>query len=143
MKIKIGPVEVEQDPIKDELLFPEYKESAKLVDRYLSEKGKVLDFTVKNLIAGKTVKMIRDFVITIVGGIIFTGWCLYVFWVSKDSFVWKEMSLHTVITVVLQALLIFFICFLPAGLVGGGLKTASKIKELSGKKKKKTDDEEE
>ena len=37
MKIKLGPVEIEQDPIKDELLYNEYKESPKIVEKYLVE----------------------------------------------------------------------------------------------------------
>ena len=37
MRIKLGPVEIEQDPIKDDLLYNEYKESPKTVEKYLEE----------------------------------------------------------------------------------------------------------
>ena len=45
MKFKIGPVEV---------LFAEYKKSPKNVEKYLAEKSKFIDLTLKNLLAGKT-----------------------------------------------------------------------------------------
>lgn len=32
MKIKLGPVEIEQDGLKDEVLYNEYKESPKTVE---------------------------------------------------------------------------------------------------------------
>ena len=32
MRIKLGPVEIEQDPIKDDVLYNEYKESPKTVE---------------------------------------------------------------------------------------------------------------
>ena len=136
MKIKLGPVEVEQDAIKDETLYEEYKKSPKEVEKYLAQRSKQLDLTLQSLITGKTVKAIRDFIFTIIGGIIFAAWSIYVFYVSKDAFVWKEMNFNTVVSVILQALLIIVICFLPAALVGGGLKTSEKIRNMQEKKKK-------
>ena len=126
MRIKIGPVEIEQDSIKDEILFNEYKESPKNVEKYLVEKSKFYDLTLKNLIAGKTMRMIKNFFISIAGTIFFVGWSLYVFYISKDSFVWKEMNLETALSVVLQALLIIGICFLPLGLLAGYIKLTSR-----------------
>lgn len=136
MKIKIGPIEVEQDALKDEVLFNEYKNSPKEFEKYLNEKSKFLDITLKNIIAGKTMKMIRDFVLTIVAGIVFTGWSLYVFYISKDSFVWKEMNLETAVSVALQSLLIIGICFLPVILVGGFIKITGLIAARKVKQKK-------
>ena len=128
MRIKLGPVEIEQDPIKDDVLYNEYKESPKTVEKYLAEKSKFLDLSLKNIIAGKTMKMIIDFVFTIAGGIAFVGWALYVFYISKDSFVWKEMSLETFFSVILQAILIIAICFLPVILVTGCFMLTKRIR---------------
>ena len=128
MRIKLGPVEIEQDPIKDDVLYNEYKESPKTVEKYLAEKSKFLDLSLKNIIAGKTMKMIIDFVFTIAGGIAFVGWALYVFYISKDSFVWKEMSLETFFSVILQAILIIVICFLPVILVTGCFMLTRRIR---------------
>ena len=128
MRIKLGPVEIEQDPIKDDVLYNEYKESPKTVEKYLAEKSKFLDLSLKNIIAGKTMKMIIDFVFTIAGGIAFVGWALYVFYISKDSFVWKEMSLETFFSVILQAILIIVICFLPVILVAGCFMLTRRIR---------------
>lgn len=119
MKIKLGPLEVEQDALKDEILYPEYKESPEKVEKYLAEKSKVLDMTLKNTIAGKTVGMIIESILTLVGGIFFVGWSVYVFYTSRDVFIWKEFTLGTAITFFLQALLIMFICFLPVFLIAG------------------------
>lgn len=127
MKIKLGPVEIEQDPIKDELLYNEYKESPKIVEKYLVEKSKYFDLTLKNIIAGKTMKMIRDTVFSIAGSVAFVGWIIYVFYVSKDSFVWKEISPEATFLVVVQALLIIGICFLPVLLVVGCFTVKNKI----------------
>ena len=80
MKLKIGPVEIEQDSIKDEILFNEFKESPKEVEKYLLEKSKYFDLTLKNTIAGKTMKMITDFAMGLAGGIFFLGWSFYVFY---------------------------------------------------------------
>ena len=135
MKIRIGPVEVEQNPIQDETLFNEYKESPEVVEKYLVEKSKFLDLTLKNTIAGKTMKMIRDFFYTLVGSVAFIGWAVYVFYVSKDAFVWEEMSPETAISVFLQALLVIFICFLPVMIITGLVKAASKISSLRNKVK--------
>ena len=128
MRIKLGPVEIEQDPIKDDVLYNEYKESPKTVEKYLAEKSKFLDLSLKNIIAGKTMKMIIDFVFTIAGGIAFVGWALYVFYISKDSFVWKEMGLETFFSVILQAILIIVICFLPVILVAGCFMLTRRIR---------------
>ena len=122
MKIKIGPIEVEQDAIKDEVLYNEYKQSPKDVEKYLNVKSKVLDLTMKNVIAGKTMKMIFEFVFSIIGSVVFGAWSIFVFYTSKDAFVWKEMNLQTAFSVLLQALLIIFICFLPVILLGGFYK---------------------
>ena len=73
-------------------------------------------------------KMIIDFVFTIAGGIAFVGWALYVFYISKDSFVWKEMSLETFFSVILQAILIIAICFLPVILVTGCFMLTKRIR---------------
>ena len=94
MKIKIGPIEIEQESVADNVLFEEYKKSEKDVTKYLEEKSKFFDLTLKNIIAGKTMKMIRDFIFTIIGGVVFIGWSIYVFYISKDSFVWNEMNLR-------------------------------------------------
>ena len=126
MKIKIGPVEVEQDSINDEVLFDRYKKEPKEVQKYLVEKSKYYDLTLKNIIAGKTMNMIKNFVISIAALIFFTGWSLYVFYVSKDAFTWQEMNLESTMTFILEALLILAICFLPVGLVAGFLKFVSK-----------------
>ena len=122
MKIKLGPIEVEQDVIKDESLFEVYKDSPKDVEKYFEEKSKILDLTLKNIIGGKTMKMIRDFVFTMIAGIAFIGWSGYVFYVSKEVFVWEELTVETAITLFLQALMIIFICFLPVIIVGGFFK---------------------
>ena len=135
MKIKIGPVEVEQDPIKDEVLFGHYKESPKEVEKYLDEKSKFLDLTIKNLIAGRTVKMIKDFIFSLVASVVFIGWSLYVFYVSKDAFVWEKLDLQTTFYILLQALLIIAICFLPVILIGGFIKLVSKLTERKTRKK--------
>ena len=122
MKIKIGPIEVEQDVVKDEALFEVYKNSPKDVEKYFEEKSKILDLTLKNIIGGKTMKMIRDFVFTLIAGIAFIGWSGYVFYVSKEVFVWEELTIGTAITLFLQALMIIFICFLPVIIIGGFIK---------------------
>lgn len=128
MKIKLGPVEIEQDPIKDELFFDEYKKSPKAVEKYLEEKSKLFDLSLKNIIAGRTTRLIMDAAFSIAGGVAFVGWIIYVFYVSKDSFVWEELGPQTVLSVLLQALLILFICFLPVILIGVGFLIRAKVK---------------
>ena len=122
MKVKIGPVEIEQDSIKDEVLFEKYKKDPKHVQKYLEEKSKVFDLTLKHLIGGKTMKMVKDSAYAIITGIFFVGWSLYIFYVSKDSFTWEELTLESTLTFILQAFLILGICFLPVGLVAGFFK---------------------
>ena len=139
MKIKLGPVEIEQDGLKDEVLYNEYKESPKTVEKYLGEKSKYFDLTIKNLIAGKTLKTIKNFIISVASWVFFVAWSLYVFWESKDAFVWNEFSLETIFGVLLQALLILGICFLPVVLVEGFFKLTSVI---SGRKKPVTENQE-
>ena len=134
MKLKIGPVEIEQEAIKDEVLFNEFKESPKMVEKYLDEKSKYFDLALKNTIDGKTMKMIRDFALGLVGGVFFLGWSFYVFYESKDLINWNEISLETALEGLMIALLILFICFLPIILVGGFLKITS---YFSVRKKKK------
>ena len=126
MKIKIGPVEVEQDSIKDEVLFDRYIKEPKEVQKYLAEKSKYLDLSLKHLLAGKTMKMIRDSAFALAAGIFFVGWSLYVFYVSKDSFAWEELTFESTVTFILQAFLILGICFLPVGLVTGFFKLLSR-----------------
>ena len=126
MKIKIGPVEIEQDSIKDEVLFAYYKESPKEVEKFLVEKSKFYDLTLKNIVAGKTMKMIRNFAFSIAGIVFFVGWSLYVFYASKDYFVWDKLSLDTAISVFLQAMLILGICLLPVGLIAIYMKLVSR-----------------
>ena len=125
MKIKIGSIEIEQESLSDEILFKEYEKSQKDVEGYLEEKSKFFDLTLKNIIAGKTMKMIRDFIFAIIGGVVFIGWSVYVFYVSKDAFVWNEMNLETIIYIFLQALLLIFICLLPVILISGFLKRSA------------------
>ena len=139
MKIKLGPVEIEQDGLKDEVLYNEYKESPKTVEKYIGEKSKYFDLTIKNLIAGKTLKTIKNFIISVASWIFFVAWSLYVFWESKDAFVWNEFSLETIFGVLLQSLLILGICFLPVVLVEGFFKLTSVI---SGRKKPVTENQE-
>ena len=127
MKIKLGPIEIEQESVSDEILLNEFKKSKKDVEEYLEEKSKFFDLTLKNIIGGKTVKMIKDFVFTIIGGIAFIGWSVYVFYISKDAFVWNEMDLGTIIYIFLQALLIIFICLLPVLLISGFLQIVNAI----------------
>ena len=127
MKIKIGPIEIEQDSLKDEILYSEYKKSPKDVEKYLVEKSKFFDLTLKNTIAGKTMKMIKNFVFSIASAVFFVGWSLYVFYVSKDAFVWKQMSMDTVVSATLQALLILCICFLPLILINGFIALSSVV----------------
>ena len=134
MKLKIGPVEIEQEAIKDEVLFNEFKESPKMVEKYLDEKSKYFDLALKNTIDGKTMKMIRDFALGLVGGVFFLGWSFYVFYELKDLINWNEISLETALEGLMIALLILFICFLPIILVGGFLKITS---YFSARKKKK------
>ena len=141
MKVKIGPVEIEQDAIKDEILYNEYKESPKTVEKYLAEKSKFYDMTLKHIIAGKTTKMVRDFIFTIAGGVLFTGWVLYVLYISRDAFVWKEISLNTAFTVIMEVLLMMVVCFMPAGLVGGCLKLFSMFNSRRAAKKAKPEAE--
>ncbi|MBP3891672.1 MAG: hypothetical protein J6D29_05815 [Solobacterium sp.] len=131
MKIKIGPVEVEQDEINDATLFDKYQESPKEVEKYLVEKSRFYDLTLRNIIAGRTTRMVRDAIFTIIGGVFFTGWSLYVFYISKDAFEWQGMTLTTAISILLQALLVMGICFLPVVLIGGFLKI---LKYFSSKK---------
>lgn len=135
MKLKIGPIEIDHDPIKDEVLFAAFKESPKDVDKYLAERSKFFDLALRNLIAGRTMRMIRDFIYTLFGGAVFIGWSIYVFFVSKDAFVWKELSLENVIYILLQAFLVIFVCLLPIILIGGFLKSASMLALLGLKKK--------
>ncbi len=139
MKIKLGPVEIEQDGLKDEVLYNEYKESPKTVEKYLDEKSKYFDLTIKNLIAGQTLKTIKNFIVSVASWVFFVAWSIYVFWESKDAFVWNEFSLETIFGVLLQALLILGICFLPVVLVEGFFKLASVI---SGRKKPVTENQE-
>ena len=82
-------------------------------------------------------KMIRDFIFTIIGGVAFIGWSAYVFYVSKDAFIWKETDLGGIIYILFQALLIIFICLLPVMLISGFIQAITKISEKisSGKKK--------
>lgn len=134
MKIKLGPIEIEQESLSDELLLNEYKKSKEDVEEYLEEKSKYFDLTLKNIIGGKTVKMIKDFVLTIIGGVVFVGWSIYVFYISKDAFVWKEMNLETTFYILIQALLIIFICLLPVMLISGFLQIVNKISSLKDKK---------
>lgn len=134
MKIKLGPIEIEQESLSDELLLNEYKKSKEDVEKYLEEKSKYFDLTLKNIIGGKTVKMIKDFVLTIIGGVVFVGWSIYVFYISKDAFVWKEMNLETTFYILIQALLIIFICLLPVMLISGFLQIVNKISSLKDKK---------
>jgi hypothetical protein len=122
MKLKIGPVEIEQDSIKDDILFNEFKESPKEVEKYLLEKSKYFDLTLKNTIAGKTMKMITDFALGLAGGIFFLGWSFYVFYSSRDVFVWQEMNVSTAFSVFLGSLMILFICLLPVILILSFLK---------------------
>ena len=122
MKLKIGPVEIEQDSIKDEILFNEFKESPNEVEKYLLEKSKYFDLTLKNTIAGKTMKMITDFAMGLAGGIFFLGWSFYVFYSLRDVFVWQEMNLSTAFSVLLESLMIIFICLLPVILIMGFMK---------------------
>ena len=122
MKLKIGPVEIEQDSIKDEILFNEFMESPKEVEKYLLEKSKYFDLTLKNTIAGKTMKMITDFAMGLAGGIFFLGWSFYVFYSLRDVFVWQEMNLSTAFSVLLESLMIIFICLLPVILIMGFMK---------------------
>lgn len=126
MKIKIGPVELEQDPIKDEVLFNDYKESPKTVEKYLAEKSKYFDMTLKNILVGKTMRAVRNFLLSVAGTVFFVGWSLYVFYISKEHFVWKEPSLQNTINVILQALLILGICLFPVAFLGGFFKLSSK-----------------
>ena len=126
MKIKIGPVEIEQDSLKDEILYNEYKKSPKDVEKYLVEKSKFFDLTLKNTIAGKTMKMIKNFIFSIASAVFFVGWSLYVFYVSKDAFEWKQMSMDTVVSATLQALFILCICFLPLILINGYIALTSR-----------------
>ncbi len=119
MKLKIGPIEIEQDSIKDDLLFNEYKKSPKEVEKYLLEKSKYFDLALKNTIAGKTMKTITDFALSLAGGVFFLAWSFYVFYSSRDLFVWKEMDLASAFFVLLEALLIIGICLLPVALSGG------------------------
>ena len=125
MKLKIGPVEIEQEAMKDDVLFNEFKESPKLVGKYLEEKSKYFDLALKNTIDGKTMKMIRDFALGLVGGVFFLGWSFYVFFESKDLFEWNGMTLGTALAGLMTALLVLFICFLPVILVGGFMKVAA------------------
>ena len=134
MKIKLGPIEIEQESLSDELLLNEYKKSKEDVEEYLEEKSKYFDLTLKNIIGGKTVKIIKDFVLTIIGGVVFVGWSIYVFYISKDAFVWKEMNLETTFYILIQALLIIFICLLPVMLISGFLQIVNKISSLKDKK---------
>ena len=126
MKIKIGPVEIEQDSLKDEILFNEYKQSPKDVEKYLVEKSKFFDLTLKNTIAGKTMKMIKNFIFSIASAVFFVGWSLYIFYISKDAFTWEQMNLQTAIFAVLQSLLILGICFLPLILINGFIALTSR-----------------
>lgn len=137
MKIKIGPIEIEQESVADNVLFEEYKKSEKDVTKYLEEKSKFFDLTLKNIIAGKTMKMIRDFIFTIIGGVVFIGWSIYVFYISKDSFVWNEMNPETIIYVFLQSLLIIFVCLLPVMLISGFIKIVAKVSGIRESKKNK------
>ena len=139
MKIKLGPVEIEQDGLKDEVLYNEYKESPKTVEKYIGEKSKYFDLTIKNLVAGKTLKTIKNFIVSVASWVFFVAWSLYVFWESKDAFVWNEFSLETIFGVLLQSLLILGICFLPVVLVEGFFKLTSVI---SGRKKPVTENQE-
>ena len=50
MKIKLGPVEIEQDSLKDEVLYSEFKKSPKEVEKYLAEKSKFFDLTLTDVI---------------------------------------------------------------------------------------------
>ena len=127
MKIKFGPVEFEQDALKDEILLEEYKKSPKEVEKYLKEKSKFYDETLKNIIAGKTMKTVRDFIFSIVGVVFFTGWSLYVFFVSKDAIVWDEVNAGNAFSVILQAFFIILICFMPVILIVGLIKTVNII----------------
>ena len=137
MKIKIGPVEIEQDSLKDEILFNEYKQSPKDVEKYLVEKSKFFDLTLKNTIAGKTVKMIKNFIFSIASAVFFVGWSLYVFYISKDAFTWNEMNLETAISAFLQSLLILGICFLPLILINGYIALTTRETSKSSDKKDK------
>ena len=137
MKIKLGPVEIEQDSLKDEVLYSEFKKSPKEVEKYLAEKSKFFDLTLKNTLAGKTMKMIRSFIFSIGGLVFFVGWSLYVFYISKDAFVWDEMNLQTAILAILQSLLIIGICFLPLILVAGYVKIVNTINSKKEQKVKK------
>lgn len=134
MKIKLGPIEIEQESLSDEILLNEYKKSKKDVEKYLEEKSKYFDLTLKNIIGGKTVKMIKDFVFAIVGGVVFVGWTIYVLYISKDAFVWKEMNLETTFYILIQALLIIFVCLLPVMLISGFLQIVNKIPSFKDKK---------
>lgn len=127
MKIKFGPVEFEQDALKDEILLEEYKKSPKEVEKYLKEKSKFYDETLKNIIAGKTMKTVRDFILSIAGVVFFTGWSLYVFFVSKDAIVWDEVNAGNAFSVILQAFFIILICFMPVILVAGLIKIVNII----------------
>lgn len=127
MKIKFGPVEFEQDALKDEILLEEYKKSPKEVEKYLKEKSKFYDETLKNIIAGKTMKTVRDFIFSIAGVVFFTGWSLYVFFVSKDAIVWDEVNAGNAFSVILQAFFIILICFMPVILVAGLIKIVNII----------------
>ena len=126
MKIKIGPVELEQDPIKDEVLFNDYKESPKTVEKYLAEKSKYFDMTLKNVLDGKTMRTFKNFLFFVLGTVFFVGWSLYVFYISKDHFVWKEPSLQNTINVFLQTFLILGVCLFPVVFLGGFFKLSSK-----------------
>ena len=137
MKIKIGPVEIEQDSLKDEILFNEYKQSPKDVEKYLVEKSKFFDLTLKNTIAGKTVKMIKNFIFSIASAVFFVGWSLYVFYISKDAFTWNEMNLETAISAFLQSLLILGICFLFLILINGYIALTTRETSKSSDKKDK------
>ncbi|MBO7677283.1 MAG: hypothetical protein J6S49_07195 [Erysipelotrichaceae bacterium] len=139
MKLKIGPVEIEQEAMKDDVLFNEFKESPKLVGKYLEEKSKYFDLALKNTIDGKTMKMIRDFALGLVGGVFFLGWSFYVFFESKDLFEWNGMTLGTALAGLMTALLVLFICFLPVILVGGFMKVASYFSTKKKKNAKKED----
>lgn len=139
MKLKIGPVEIEQEAMKDDVLFNEFKESPKLVGKYLEEKSKYFDLALKNTIDGKTMKMIRDFALGLVGGVFFLGWSFYVFFESKDLFEWNGMTLGTALAGLMTALLVLFICFLPVILVGGFMKVAAYFSTKKKKNAKKED----
>ena len=96
MKIKIGPVEVE-DNIDDEIFYKRFKEDEERTNKYLDMKSHYLDKAINNTLKGASVKTLWVYLEAICFAILYCFWVFKAISLTYDNIKQGQAILNSVI----------------------------------------------